>query len=330
MRRASRGILAEIGWRSVRRGLAQARSNSDVSPVGACKGIPLQELDQALRVLRGGESVRNFYQDLGRNSPLRQGDILKRRADGSAEWLFLLTADCDIANSKHGGNLTCLSVISATAYLNIWASNRTEVFAQKACESACKAIHELEISRSSQALRLSRNELDRWLMADGVEGIIALLAFPDRKSEKRCREQLHHYQRLTDYDVSGLSRLHQAWKAAGKSVANQRSEVREAFAGISDDWFFVPHIPGSHEVGFVIDLRRPVMMNTDSVFAHETDAKVLDANENSYVRTGRFVDYIRFSVSQSFASLFARIGMISAFETERDLAFDDIVESNFS
>ncbi len=273
--------------------------------------------------------MRNFYQDLGRNSPLRQGDILKRRTEHAPQWLFLLTADCDIANSKHGGNLTCLPVISATEYLNIWACTRSDVFAQKACDSACKIIHELELGRNPQALRLSRNELDRWLTADGVEGIISLLAFSDRKPEKRCREQLEHFQQLTDHESSGMSRLRYAWNVAGKSLANQQSDVREAVSGISDDWFFVPHIPGSHDVGFVIDLRRPVMVDINSVFAHETDAKVLDADENSYVRTGRFADYIRFSVSQSFASLFARIGMISAFEAERDLAFDDIVESNF-
>ena len=56
----------------------------------------------------------------GADAPLRQGDVIEAVAANSSPWtryLLVLTADCDLANQKNAGRITCIPLLPAEDYL---------------------------------------------------------------------------------------------------------------------------------------------------------------------------------------------------------------------
>lgn len=53
------------------------------------------------------------------NTPLRQGDVLEASDPAASVWtrhLMIITADCDFANSKNAGRVTCVPLLAADEY----------------------------------------------------------------------------------------------------------------------------------------------------------------------------------------------------------------------
>ncbi len=82
----------------------------------------------------------------------------------------------------------------------------------------------------------------------------------------------------------------------------------------------------------IIKLRMIRPMHKSYVFTNEVDARQSKySSSTNLVRIGRCSDYLRYSISQNFASLFSRIGMPSNFEediNESTALFLEQLESN--
>jgi len=65
------------------------------------------------------ESFRE-YRNITVTEPLRQGDVLEAVDPAASKWqrhLLVITADCDFANVKHQGRVTCVPLLTAEEYL---------------------------------------------------------------------------------------------------------------------------------------------------------------------------------------------------------------------
>ncbi len=84
------------------------------------------------------------------------------------------------------------------------------------------------------------------------------------------------------------------------------------------DIFFVSSVPGEPEFGFIAKLRALSFVPFDRSFTSMTAAKDVD---NSFVRVGRLAPTFRHALAQQFGMLFARIGMPTEYEVDRDAVF---------
>ena len=77
----------------------------------------------------------------------------------------------------------------------------------------------------------------------------------------------------------------------------------------------------------IIHLRAVTAIKLDDVALHSKLPSTYVAEpDKPYVRIGRFVDHLRFSIAQRAMLLFSRIGLNSSFEADAKTAIDMIVE----
>jgi hypothetical protein len=261
-----------------------------------------------------------FFSDIPESTPYGQGDII--RCDnvdgkGSAGWAIIVTADCDIAQSKMGPFFTCLEIVTAVDYVtHFWASDEIHKLVVKFESRGIDLIHTADSRRDPKVTPLSSRDLELWLREESPSGIVARIGFGKAEAAE-CLQALEIVSAARRESEASLDRLRGIWTILRRSKKDQDGALANALkpSQMRSDYVFLPSLPGEREIGFVVPLRavRPI---APSRIHSSALALRISGNGSDFYRLGRLADFLRYSVAQQWAALYSRIGMTRHFENE--------------
>jgi len=238
----------------------------------------------------------------------------------------VITADCDIDKKKHGPQIACLNIKFHDDYINnAWAEatfNANRVAALKpAIEKLTSSLRKL----GDPDAALSARAVEDWLIRDDVLEIAKSLAI-DHRDLRSFTQSLASVQAALRKSanmskVSWFERLagfHAELK--GKSTAEAHTEMLKAAQGatLPTDVFFLPGFPTDMNRSVLIMLREVIGIDTSQVTTRHSE--VFD--ESTFVRVGRLRSTFKYALSQSFASLYSKIGLPGAYEQRKKAALE--------
>lgn len=244
---------------------------------------------------------------------IKQGSIVQIDGEGKTSLGFVITADCDIANDKYGKNIAYLRIVDAKTYVLLYwwpdtINRKLSALNKKMSEFGFSSIKIHDIAPNADVEELKRIA-GRLFVASGKT-----------INEVQCLHLLFAISRADD-PMLGMCTF-----AAGKIVksvedADQKlitRMIKDSIENARSDYFFLGEMAGVDGIGWVVLLREL------GVF----DISYLDGVRDTTVRLrGQTKDSVRFLVSQSFANLYARIGLEQSLEREHEVAIELISES---
>ncbi len=263
---------------------------------------------------------------------IRQGDVIRRieATSGIVTWGVIVTADCDIARKKTGERYTWLEIVSIKAYLEgIWAEEQLRQMIKKQARISAEAIS-VQIRKQKLSLNpLHPESLSKWLSTATAEEVLSAVSKTVDSKQLAALQALrlaHGY----GTNANALSRFTEASKLLGRTEKNLQDLIREALnsGGGFPDFFVLPELPNTPDLGFVVLLRAVSSLSSGNLFLTEVDARIND-RPGEFHRIGRFSDGLRFAITQKLAFLFSRIGMPTTFEDACSTATDLAIEALF-
>lgn len=244
------------------------------------------------------------------------------------KWAVVITADCDIENKKMGNMFTVLPIILADDYLEeIWLVETFDREKKALIDKAVELINASKIHSKNDCHEVTYDSMIQWLKEEDLKSIFQLLKL-DVTSNKFIELEVKLSIMSKGAYLKNYIELRTYQKRSEKKI---KKEIMEAIKQCRDEFYFVPDIPCSKSIGLMIKLRSIRGMHESRVFKSERDSRLsLDDKEKAIIRVGRFSDYLRYSITQSFALLFSRIGMPSQFENDNNAAIDLISSSIWS
>ncbi|MRG60227.1 hypothetical protein GE115_10155 [Agromyces sp. CFH 90414] len=257
------------------------------------------------------------YREVRSTEPLRQGDVLEAVNTDASIWqrnLFVVTADCDLANEKHFGRITCVPLLATDDYLLELRLPRLRGILQR------KLVGELlEMARSSDLPNLTEARALEWAVSSADGEIVRALGLdePLVSAAERLIEGLRGLsadQRGVEEAVHALVAGHLACrKPPPREDARQRvlNSLSNSISNPPGDAMFLGSIAPSHEEGYFAYLR-----HLEQVWEHQI---ALGPSHRSveYRRISRLQDRYAHALVQNFALVFMPIGMPPEYEQMR-------------
>lgn len=280
--------------------------------------------------------MSEFFKTISDDDEIRQGDIIRMMGPASSNTVIygvVVTADCDIAQRKAGGQYTWLQILPIKDYIQgPWAEQQLQKLADKHNKALCENLN-AQLRRLDGALSpLTPVTLADWLKTCTAEQILLQITGKEpAPGQKVLRDLKGLAWALVEGEQSAFARLEQSWGFFGIEPAKRREAVVNAFktSGGFQDYFVLPELPGADGYGFVVLLRSMSTIMAADLFLTERDARIHD-KPNAFHRLGRLHDGIRFAIAQRLAFLFSRIGMPSAFESACETSIDILADDMFT
>ncbi|MBB1478506.1 hypothetical protein H5186_03380 [Pseudoalteromonas sp. SG41-2] len=263
-----------------------------------------------------------------------QGDVFKVGSScgdifGPLEdFAVVITADCDIVNKKMGDYFTILPMISTESYLKeIWLkkiiSDEKKSYIHKIVEHMNKAPN----FKALECNDMSVCELEDWMSSETIELILAQLNIEISTGKNGIKDTIDKYNETLKVNCIRTFVLYR--KYLGKPNSKIDKEIKEAIQkNMRAEFQFIPDLGLSSETGMILKLRDIRAIHKNRVFIDGMELKTAQIDPNTCIeRVGRFSDYLRYSITQNFASLFSRIGMPKTFEDDMDASLSLITES---
>lgn len=262
------------------------------------------------------------YRDVSVTDPLRQGDVIEAVDPDASKWqrhLLVITADCDFANAKHEGRVTCVPLLTQDEYLMEFQIPRVRQDVLRKNTAALKSI----IAKST-GRELTDERLREWAVEQSPEDIVATLGI--EAGAAGGAQQLLTSIRLAmslpsnlDLAVSQLVTA-QVEIPNGKQAANAQREVRQKltahYKNPPGDALFLSSVAPTLDSGYFVYLRHLEQIREPGIAIGPTRAPA------SYRRLSRLQDRFIHALSQQFAMMFMAIGLPREYEEIRDLHSD--------
>lgn len=255
---------------------------------------------------------------------VRQGDVLQAVAEDMDQWhqlLVVITADCDLANAKHGGSLTCVPIIRLFDYLVQFRTEKTRVtLLQRLVAAVLGGIHRPGPQGSEH--RITPQRMVGWLREVEPEEILDELS--DWSIDERVPELLGLAGGLIQPAGSDLATTLQVFARvkvilgdAGdleKARASLANELAASLRNLPGDVLLLNEVSANHSEGYAVYLRR-VMEITEAAVA---TSYYRIPHSAQYVRVSCLKSPYRYALTQQFGSVFSAIGLPAAYEAARD------------
>ncbi|EXG81876.1 hypothetical protein [Cryptosporangium arvum] len=258
------------------------------------------------------------YCEINREHPLRQGDILEATAAAALPWnrhLFVVTADCDFAHTKHQGRVTCIPLLRAEEYLLLLQVPKMRERLIKGPLKDLRAVFDT-VGRTSISDRRARE----WASEQSTAAIVTTLGL-DGQESARAQSAIDAI-RLMDAPVESLraavatlveAQVLEAGQSKRDKVARSIiSELRQVYKSPPGDALFLGAIAPAHEDGYFAYLR-----HIEQIWEPQI---VLSAarQQASYRRISHLKDKFTHALVQRFALVFMSIGLPDEYEEMRD------------
>lgn len=264
------------------------------------------------------------YRLLTDDTPIRQGDIIKKKDRKGTRYGLIITADCDIAREKHRNHYTWIEILPMESYIEKkWAPIEIEKTKNKQSAAALsftnKKLREMGLSV------LSEEKFFSWLKESGPDDFVRKI------SPKDCPQEIKNtidglYKITSETDTSPIENLKAAAPLFGikieKLIESARLHLKKGEEGFPD-FFFLPNLPEGLENGGVALLRHIYSVHGEEIYTCEANAKI-DGKSDSFYRTCRLNDRVKYSAVQKTTFLFSRIGMTSEYEDLTTNSIDNI------
>jgi hypothetical protein len=285
---------------------------------------------------------------------LRQGDIFAAHP-GTDNWRdpwrrfgVILTADCDIAQSKSGPNLVFVPIVGLHTYLaDVWVPSFASKLQTRGLQRIDKLLEDLSGSQMTtrHVMNWSNEELQAALatpapqtdaparrksiakileLRNAVKGLDDLLGPRSPSSMQHLSELL---DRLFPYDEL-LGTSDKPGPEYRRSVLT-KTLTALADRGRADTWVICdlvgldPEMREDEHTGFVIDLRR---FGTIPASKIAMEKRGWLGDQNLYLRVCRLRGIYKSDLVQKFANLFMRVGLEDARQDEQRHICDRLVK----
>lgn len=263
--------------------------------------------------------------DLQPSTPIRQGDVLQRVAAGGDRWretLVVLTADCDLAHSKHGGALTCVPLLKSSDYLLSFRAERLRSGLANRLVTKLLKIHLQAVGDGGA--QISEERMRSWIAEESdprtLSAELNLTGAPATRFESAalCAKTLLGQDPSSIEDA--VSSLAAAKVELGDLNAEDRarqvvaSDLAACIRDLPGDALFLNEVSATHVDGYVAYLRRVVELDETGVVL---TASRLPADAQ-YLRVSRLRSPYIYALTQQFASVFSSIGLPDEYEKARD------------
>ena len=275
----------------------------------------------------------NYHFEVAEDEDIRQGDILRVDSDinskeSDAEWLVVLTADCDIAQNKHQDIITTVRATSAYRYLSqTYAPSALESERKRIANEVLDEIHNMDRKRDPDVTRMRAETVCQWIKETEAKSIARSFKLRGNSWDKFVNN-LEQLALVMDQHVEGgkergiyidrFMRLRLLQKRKQDAVTGEFRQM--LMNGLGIDRFFVPTLPRVQDIGFVINFRDLESVASNRIFRSEYLWKVSDQDQTGYVRIGRFSDQLRYAIAQRALYVFSRIGLDRKFEVDVEQA----------
>ncbi|MEI7111214.1 hypothetical protein [Serratia sp. TMDUHS_CL] len=275
--------------------------------------------------------MKYFYENFDKYNGILQGDVFRvnNRCDSpfqdGEQFAILITADCDLANrNKNVNYLTFLPIVSSTCYLEkIWIPTYFEKIRIEVAKSLHKLINNLEVHKKHECNELKESDIRVWLEKNKYIDILDDLSIIDRNQSIEIDIKLDELSRCEET----IGNFFKIKEIKGSKFKNITNELREAIKKPKEEFFVLPMIDSLFDECGILKLRMIRPIHRKNVYVQEIDARLSNHSDStSLVRIGRLSDYLRYSISQSFASLFSRIGMPENYENDREESINLLIE----
>lgn len=258
--------------------------------------------------------------------PMRQGDVIESTDPDANKWqrnLVVITADCDFANAKHQGRVTCVPILTQDEYVMEFQIPRI----RERTLSKLVALLAAELAKYLQ-VNISPQRLREWPTEERSSRIIKALDLDTAVSSNT--ENLIEAIRLIQSPVDRLEDAvaniirSQVDIPNGKKEINARREVIESlkahYGNPPGDALFLSAVAPKLASGYFIYLRHLEQIRETDIAMGPTRHPV------RYRRLARLKDSYMHAVSQQFALVFMSIGMPQEYEEMRQLHADVLGE----
>lgn len=258
------------------------------------------------------------YKDVTVTEPLRQGDVIEAIDANAAQWkrhLLIITADCDFANAKNQGRVTCVPLLSQDEYLMEFQIPRIrDRFVDKTVGQLSSLLERAKgPSISSERLRQWPSEQEPSEIVKALD-LLGSIAGDAEKLLRAVKVATHPPVDLNDAVERLVSA--QVQVPSGKKLANAQKDTIEAlrshYSKPPGDALFLSAIAPNLNSGYFVYLRHLEQVMQPEIAIGPT------RSTKSYRRLARLQDRFIHAISQQFASVFMAIGLPREYEEIRD------------
>jgi len=262
----------------------------------------------------------SYWVEVDSDLVFAQGDILRKiptNPDIEPSFALIITADCDIVQSKAANRLTYVEVVTTREYLErVWIPDQLQKYVKKHAKGTAETVTGV-MRRSGLNLGMSEDQLLDWLQQRPIEAIERAINLTGKPLDAKLSQTLSALRCAlgADVDQKPLERWCALRDILGESRERQRADLAGVLAssGGFADFFLLPELPSASGLGYVALLRFIQTEHADEIFTSEVDARIQGKPEALH-RVGRLTDGIRFAITQKLAFLFSRIGLPTHYE----------------
>lgn len=259
-------------------------------------------------------------EQLKSDSRLSQGDVIvwEETQDFQSRAAVVVTADCDLAKSKHWGRITVVPLVPVETYLeDIFLPKQLGSLEQDLTALFAKAVH-----------RALGKEVDP-PTDDALESLVGLDTLPtpwDTSDQARRAHALLRHARGLSRPATFAGALDEALLLRSPGTkALSASRIRTFLDNPPGDCMVLPPLPGlapGLHVAFLRAMRE--------VFDTDIATKTSEVAPNLARRIGRLVPVLRYRLTQMLAQVFSDIGLPDEYEAtvkdERGKFVDSITQ----
>ncbi len=257
------------------------------------------------------------------DTPWRQGDIFVSGDLSSIETSsigMILTADCDIAQSKFGGALAYLPILPLGRYVTSeWALDKLASARASKLEEMQGYVNRRRKELDSAATPMTQEGIQRWFLRSAADEIGKILGIDDPKDLRKFSENHHALVVLLAPESphsfnSPFDRLCAVReKVNKKNIKGVVDEVtRDLQSEMPMDLFFLPDLPRFDSVkGFLVSLRHVHAIESENL---TSSLEAFRENSSRSIRVGRLIDRYKYAITQQFAQLYSRIAKVPGYE----------------
>lgn len=259
------------------------------------------------------------YRDVRVTDPLRQGDVIEATDPSASIWqrhLLVITADCDFANDKTLGWVTCVPILSQDDYLMQFQIPRIR---DRVVAKIVAALQDMIASVGGP--RISQERLREWPLEQEPTEIVKAMGLTEPQSDNAVSlfVAIRNATLLPNDLDSAVKHLvaAQVEVPSGKKTATARREVidtlRAHYTKPPGDALFLSGVAPSLEAGYFVYLRHLEQIPEPEI------AIAPQRHPTPYRRLSRLQDRFIHAVTQQFGLLFMAIGLPHEYEELRDL-----------
>lgn len=264
------------------------------------------------------------YREVDVNTGLHQGDIIEAVDATASMWerhLMVITADCDLAHSKHHGRIACVPILAAAEYhLELQIPRIRSRIAKKPLAELANILRRVDGPSITEA------RLREWASEETPDSVVEALNL-DGANAKAAKAALLSLQLIdsTTSDLQGaISALVSAQMCATEppKLENARNsvinELRQAYKQPPGDAQFLSAFAPGHIDGYFAYLRHLEQVWQDDISLGPS------YRNTKYRRISRLQDRFIHALVQKFALVFIMIGLPDEYEDMRNFHAESI------